>query len=53
MRDDDMKIIFSKNIDPQLSNALSLMFFGQKFAEQKQFEVTINSWIFLKNCEKP
>ena len=50
VRDDDMKMIFSKNIDPQLSNALSLMLFGQIRAENWQFEVTIKSCIFLKKC---
>ena len=53
MRDDETKIIFSQNIDSQLSNALSLMFFGQKVAEHGQFEVNIKSCIFQKKCEKP
>ena len=53
MCDDDMKIIFSKNIDSQLSNALSLTFFGQMLAERGQFEVITKSCIFLKKCEKP
>ena len=50
MRDDVTKIIFSQNTDPQLSNALSLVFFGQTLSEYGQFEVTIKSCIFLLKC---
>ena len=48
MRDDDMKIIFSKNIDSQLASARSLTFSAQMLAAHGQFEVTIKSCIFLK-----
>ena len=46
MRDDETKVIDSQKIDPQLSNALSFMFFKQKLAEHViELNKTKKKWV--------